>query len=614
MASNNPSQYNENSNRPAIQSIPLGMPIPPHTHHAISVALPIWSDNVGYEEGDSKVIAAMQGGYPRFVFTPLVKKLFEICNDRFAKVYEDCLVFSNRESAEACRHFIYSRISNPDMNIRIVELSVASESHSYHSAKEHSTLLISDVNVSTHPTLHIVIFPFNFAYIAKQFWQHTGEGISSRFAAHCLRLMEVAECELSLATPHQSNSTTGEKCDSDPYGMQAMQRSLPKIQYDVTKYETDTFVEERYGRNLDTHMADTTKTMIRRRIAAIVCNHFEKPDVESSDSTVVSTCDASVSEDNVFLYPCGMSAIYNIHRVILKLKPGLKSVQFGFPYTDTLKIQEKFGPGCHFLGHGNASDMEKLEKLLVSEKISAIFCEFPSNPLLQSHDLSLLWSLAQKHDCFLIVDETIGNFANVRVLPFADLIVSSLTKLFSGDSNVMGGSATLNPRSNHYPQLFAMVSGMYQDRFWCEDAIFLERNSRSFFERNQIINQNAEIICDFLHHHPKVQTVLYPKYVDTSTYTKFVCNKDMPGYGGLFSLILKLEQDAIRFYDAIEIYKGPSLGTNFTLACPYTILAHYTELEWAASYNVPKKLVRVSVGTEPSSVLLKIFSKAMDAI
>lgn len=38
-----------------------------------------------------------------------------------------------------------------------------------------------------------------------------------------------------------------------------------------------------------------------------------------------------------------------------------------------------------------------------------------------------------------MVDETIGNFVNVEVLPYADVVVSSLTKIFSGDANAMGG-------------------------------------------------------------------------------------------------------------------------------------------------------------------------------
>lgn len=48
-------------------------------------------------------------------------------------------------------------------------------------------------------------------------------------------------------------------------------------------------------------------------------------------------------------------------------------------------------------------------------------------------------ALSRKYDFAVVVDETVGNFLNVHVLPYADVVVSSLTKVFSGDSNVMGG-------------------------------------------------------------------------------------------------------------------------------------------------------------------------------
>ena len=65
--------------------------------------------------------------------------------------------------------------------------------------------------------------------------------------------------------------------------------------------------------------------------------------------------------------------------------------------------------------------------------------EIPSNPLLRTADLPRLRKLADKYDFLLMVDETIGNFVNVEVLPYADIVVSSLSKIFSGDANVMGG-------------------------------------------------------------------------------------------------------------------------------------------------------------------------------
>jgi cystathionine gamma-synthase len=111
-----------------------------------------------------------------------------------------------------------------------------------------------------------------------------------------------------------------------------------------------------------------------------------------------------------------------------------------FPYIDTLKILEKFGPGCLFYGNGSSSDLDDLEtRLKNGEKLLALFCEFPGNPLLVSPDLVRIRSLADKYDFAIVIDETIGNFLNVNVLPYADVVVSSLTKVFSGDSNVMGG-------------------------------------------------------------------------------------------------------------------------------------------------------------------------------
>lgn len=111
-----------------------------------------------------------------------------------------------------------------------------------------------------------------------------------------------------------------------------------------------------------------------------------------------------------------------------------------FPYTDTLKILQKFGAGCHFYGQGDDKSIDELETLLASgERILALFCEVPSNPLLKSPDLKRLRQLADEYDFMIVVDETIGNFCNVGVLEYADMVVSSLTKVFSGDSNVMGG-------------------------------------------------------------------------------------------------------------------------------------------------------------------------------
>ena len=59
---------------PALQN-PLGNPIPAFTEHAVSVSLPKWADNVAYEEGEARVLDAMQTGYPRFFIHTNIKKV-----------------------------------------------------------------------------------------------------------------------------------------------------------------------------------------------------------------------------------------------------------------------------------------------------------------------------------------------------------------------------------------------------------------------------------------------------------------------------------------------------------------------------------------------------------
>ena len=67
-----------------------------------------------------------------------------------------------------------------------------------------------------------------------------------------------------------------------------------------------------------------------------------------------------------------------------------------------------------------------------------------------------------------------------------------------------------------------------------------------------------------------------------------------------------------KFYGALKVCKGPSLGTNFTLVCPYVLLAHYKELKWAQNCGVPPALIRVSVGLEKPDDLWNRFKKALN--
>jgi len=266
-----------------------------------------------------------------------------------------------------------------------------------------------------------------------------------------------------------------------------------------------------------------------------------------------------------------------------------------------------------FYGRGTAADLDDLERRLeAGERYLALFTEFPSNPLLNSADLHRIRKLADKYDFAVVVDETVGNFTNIDVLGQADVVVSSLTKIFSGDSNVMGGSGVLNSQSKLYPELKQTFSREYEDNYWAEDGVFMERNSRDFMSRSERVNTNSEAVVETLQKCPIIKQVYYPK-CSPSRPNYDACRTPTGGYGGLLSVTFQYPEQAVTFFDTLEVDKGPSLGTNFTLACPYTILAHYTELEWASECGVDADLVRLSIGLEEPTELAGRMKRALKA-
>jgi len=62
------------------------------------------------------------------------------------------------------------------------------------------------------------------------------------------------------------------------------------------------------------------------------------------------------------------------------------------------------------------------------------------------------------------------------------------------------------------------MTSTYEDVYFDEDAIYMERNSRDFKRRIKVIDANAEAVCDFLRSRsvaggaplPVVKEVFYP--------------------------------------------------------------------------------------------------------
>ena len=315
------------------------------------------------------------------------------------------------------------------------------------------------------------------------------------------------------------------------------------------------------------------------------------------------------AEADVFLAPTGMAAQFAALQAVMERTPQRPTAQLGFPYVDTLKLQQKLGYGSILLHHLDSIDT-RLQSLLERERLAGCFCEIPGNPLLGSTDLRKISPLLRENRVPLVVDDVVATPMNIDLSNHADLIATSLTKFIAGTGDVMGGALICNPKSPLHAELKTLISARHEELLWDEDAIVLEEQARGFPERMRQHNHNGLLIAERLRQHPAIERVWYPKWEFSEAYESV--RRPEGGWGALLTFLPNnASATAPRIYDRLAFCKGPSLGTTFTLACPFTLLAHYTELEWAEACGVSRYLIRLSVGLEDPDELWRRIESAL---
>ena len=304
-----------------------------------------------------------------------------------------------------------------------------------------------------------------------------------------------------------------------------------------------------------------------------------------------------------------MAAQFAALRAVQRRAPGLPTGQLGFPYVDTLKLQRKFGRDGILL-HALESIEEDLHALVHRQPLAACFCEIPGNPLLGSADVRQIRPLLREHGVPLIVDDVVATPFNIDLSDDADLVATSLTKFIVGTGEAMGGALICNPKSPFYAELKGFVQADHEELLWGEDAAVIEEQARGFPERMRRHNANGRLLAERLRGHPEVERVWYPKWEFSRAYD--AVRRKEGGWGALVTFLPRnAEVRAAEIYGRLAVCKGPSLGTVFTLACPFTLLAHYTELDWAESCGVSRHLIRLSVGLEDPEDLWRRLETAL---
>ncbi len=322
-----------------------------------------------------------------------------------------------------------------------------------------------------------------------------------------------------------------------------------------------------------------------------------------------------------------------LHELLASLEEGSAGLAFasGLAAEDTL-LRTVCEPGSHVVLGGDAyggtfrlisrvaarwgvehtpADLNDPDALraAIRPETRVVWCETPTNPLLNVADIALTAEVAHEAGALLVVDNTFASPYLQRPLTLgADVVVHSTTKYLGGHSDVVGGAlvvgddAGLAERLAFHHNAMGAVSGPLSD--W-----LVLRGIKTLGVRMDRHQANAGRIAEYLSGHPAVSRVLYPGLPDHPGHE--IAAKQMSGFGGMLSFRLAAgEEAALRVCEKAQLFTlAESLGGVESLVEHPHRMTHASAA--GSPLEVPADLVRLSVGIEDVDDLLADLDQAM---
>jgi cystathionine gamma-synthase len=239
---------------------------------------------------------------------------------------------------------------------------------------------------------------------------------------------------------------------------------------------------------------------------------------------------------------------------------------------------------------------------------AVIWCETPTNPLLNIADIALTAQVAHDAGALLVVDNTFASpYLQQPLTLGADVVVHSTTKYLGGHSDVVGGAlvtadADLGERLAYHQNAMGAVAGPF-------DAWLVLRGIKTLGVRMDRHQENAARIAEFLLGRSDVTSVLYPGLPDHPGHD--IAAKQMSGFGGMLSFRLAGgEEQALRVCERAQLFTlAESLGGVESLIEHPGRMTHASAA--GSPLEVPADLVRLSVGIEDADDLLADLEQAL---
>ena len=305
----------------------------------------------------------------------------------------------------------------------------------------------------------------------------------------------------------------------------------------------------------------------------------------------------SILEDaETITFPSGMAAIASVLYGVLKSGDRVLLPSDGY-YTVRVFADKYLLPMGVVVD--SCATVEAAARALDGYKL--VWIETPSNPGLDLADIAAVVRNAKAAGAIVAVDNTTMTPLGQRPLDLgADVVVSADTKALNGHSDVLFGHVSSRDASvisavRDWRKIAGAVPGPHE-------AWLVHRGLETLEVRYSRMRFNALVLAELFARHPKVAAVRYPGLASHPAHR--LAQSQMTGGGSLIALTLADKAVAERFIQRCALMReSTSFGGVHTCA--------ERRARWGDA--VPDGFVRVSVGCEPSEVLVNEVERALDA-
>ena len=241
-----------------------------------------------------------------------------------------------------------------------------------------------------------------------------------------------------------------------------------------------------------------------------------------------------------------------------------------------------------------------------------IYCETPTNPMMNLVDLAAVGDLAQAHGYLFVVDNTFATPYFQRPLEFgADLVLHSTTKYLNGHSDMVGGMLVTG--RDDLAERLAFLQNAAGGVPGPMDCWLALRGLKTLPLRMRQHDANGRRIAEWLTHQRGIQKVYYPG-LPSHPQHELAC-RQMSGFGGMISIELGDMGRARRFVEATRVFAlAESLGgVESLIGHPASMTHASVPVAMRQEMGLTDSLVRLSCGIEDAADLIADLEGALRA-